>query len=139
MAEVKSAAFKFKRFKIPEFSYLETSKPDEILKLDFIPFGKYSLEDGIFELQLDFYAYEEGEKENRTLYVKFLGYFEFEKGLPFNEIPGYFYKNAIAIIFPYIRSFVSTLTLQANANILLLGLMNLSNLESDLIKNTELT
>jgi len=39
-------------------------------------------------------------------------------------------------MFPYIRAFVSTLTLQANTKLLKLGLMNLSELEEPLKKNT---
>lgn len=31
-----------------------------------------------------------------------------------DDIPEYFYANSIAILFPYIRVFVSTVTLQAN-------------------------
>lgn len=136
MVEAKNAAFKFKSFKIPSFSYNETGKSGSILNLDFAPSGKYSQKDGIFELELELFGCEDIEKKNQIIYVKCIAYFEFEKDLPFTDIPSYFYKNAIAIVFPYIRSFASTLTLQANSTLLILGLMNLSNLEEPLVKNT---
>jgi len=136
MVEAKSAAFKFKGFKIPTFSYDESGKSGSSLLLNFVPSGKYSQKDGVFELTLEMFGCEDGNKEKQIIYIKCISYFEFKKDLPFIDIPGYFYKNAIAIVFPYIRSFSSTLTLQANSTLLILGLMNLSNLEAPLIKNT---
>lgn len=136
MVEVKNAAFKFKRFTIPTFSYDEAGKSGSKLKLNFVPSGKYLQKDGIFELVLELFGCEDGNKDKQIIYVKCFAYFEFEMDFPFTEIPSYFYKNAIAIVFPYIRSFASTLTLQANSTLLILGLMNLSGLEVPLIKNT---
>lgn len=52
------------------------------------------------------------------------------------EIPAFFYNNAIAILFPYIRAFVSTVTLQANIKPILLPTLNLSDLQDRLKENT---
>jgi preprotein translocase subunit SecB len=136
MVETKSAAFKFVRFQIPVFSYNESGKKESILKLDFVPNGKYCQEDGIFKLDLEFSGTEDDEEKKLIIYARCVAFFEFEKDLPFSEIPSYFYKNAIAIVFPYIRSFISTMTLQANSGLIMLGLMNLSSLEVPLLKNT---
>jgi preprotein translocase subunit SecB len=136
MVQAKNAAFKFKGFRIPSFSYDESGKSGPALILNFVPNGRYSQKDGVFELTLEMYGNEPEDKKKQIIYLKLLSFFEFEKGLPIEEIPSYFYKNAIAIVFPYIRSFASTLTLQANCRLLILGLMNLSNLEAPLIKNT---
>ena len=62
--------------------------------------------------------------------------YQFANKLDLEEIPSYFYPNSIAILFPYIRSFVSTLTLQANVNPIVLPTMNLTNLQEELKKNT---
>lgn len=43
----------------------------------------------------------------------------------------------MAILFPYIRAFVSTVTLQANVMPILLPTVNLSSLESRLRENTK--
>lgn len=136
MVEAKNAAFKFKGFKIPIFSYDESGKSGSGLLLSFVPSGKYSQKDGAYELALEMFGSEAENKDKKVIYLKCFAFFEFEKGLPLEGIPSYFYKNAIAIVFPYIRSFASTLTLQANSTLLILGLMNLSNLEVPLIKNT---
>lgn len=136
MVEIKSAAFKFIRFQIPDFSYNESGKKESLLKLDFVPKGKYCQADGIFKLDLEFSGNEDDEEGKQIIYAKCVAFFEFEKDLPFIDIPNYFYKNAIAIVFPYIRSFVSTMTLQANSGLIMLSLMNLSSLEEPLIKNT---
>ena len=56
--------------------------------------------------------------------------------IEFNDIPGFFYPNSIAILFPYIRAFVSTLTLQANVTPIVLPTLNLTNLQEKLKKNT---
>jgi preprotein translocase subunit SecB len=134
MVEAKSAAFRFTSFKIPIFSYNESGNEKSMLNLNFTPRGKYIQKDGIYELVLEFLGCEDGDKQ--IIYVKCVAYFEFEKDLPLADIPGYFYKNAIAIVFPYLRSFISSLTLQANSGLILLGLMNLSNLEEPLKLST---
>jgi len=53
------------------------------------------------------------------------------------DIPDYFYPNAIAILFPYVRAFVSTLTLQANMPALVIPTMNLTALKDDFKNNTK--
>lgn len=51
-------------------------------------------------------------------------------------MPSYFYRNSIAIVFPYIRAFISTVTLQANIPPIILPTMNLTSLEIPLKQNT---
>lgn len=52
-----------------------------------------------------------------------------------NDIPEYFYSNSVAIIFPYLRSFVSMITMQANfGEPIVLPLLNLSAI-GKVIKN----
>lgn len=54
-----------------------------------------------------------------------------------NEIPNYFYANSLAIIFPYIRAFVSTITLQSNMHPIVLPTVNLMGLSEKLKRNTD--
>lgn len=54
-----------------------------------------------------------------------------------NEIPDYFYANSLAIIFPYIRAFVSTITLQSNMHPIVLPTVNLMGLSEKLKRNTD--
>lgn len=54
-----------------------------------------------------------------------------------SDIPDYFYANSIAIVFPYIRAFVSTISLQANiGRPIVLPTYNLSSLKDQLLANT---
>ena len=56
--------------------------------------------------------------------------------MPLEEIPGFFYPNSLAIIFPYVRAFVSTITLQANVHPVMLPTLNLIGLTEELRSNT---
>ncbi|RZJ69804.1 MAG: hypothetical protein EOO49_16235 [Flavobacterium sp.] len=58
--------------------------------------------------------------------------FSFEEIDTFEEIPTFFYRNAIAIIFPYVRAFVSSVTALANITPLILPTYNLGDLEAPL-------
>ena len=62
--------------------------------------------------------------------------YEFRNEIAFEQIPDFFYANSIAIIFPYIRAFISTLTLQANFVPIVLPTLNLTPLRQQLKSNT---
>ncbi|RZJ89921.1 MAG: hypothetical protein EOO20_09620, partial [Chryseobacterium sp.] len=53
-----------------------------------------------------------------------------------DDIPEYFYPNCAAIIFPYIRAYVSIITTQANQPGIILPTINLSAIGPDIQKNT---
>lgn len=135
MVEAKKAAFKFEKFQIPNFSFNDTGKPNTNLAIAFDPKGKYYQNDGKFEVEFDLTATDDVSKM-AVLNIKCIAIFKFEDNLPFVEIPDFFYTNSIAIVFPYIRAFVSTLTLQANTGLILLSTMNLTNLNSTLKQNS---
>lgn len=135
MIEAKKASFKFEKFKIPSFSYNESKNNSGSLKIVFNPSGYYNPIIGEFDLTLEFIGSDENGKNVIT--VTSIATFKFEDNTPLSDLPDYFYINAIAILFPYMRSFISTLTLQSNTGILTLGLMNLSQLELPLRANTK--
>lgn len=135
MTEVKKAAFSFSNFKVPSFSYQESENQETELKLSFSPSGKYYSEKGIFELSLKLQGIDE-KTDSKIIQVNSVASFKFSEQLPFEKIPDYFYVNSIAILFPYLRSFVSTLTLQANTGIIMLDLMNLTSLKEALKENS---
>ncbi len=68
--------------------------------------------------------------------IKCIAIFEFEDKINFEDIPSYFYINSIAILFPYVRAFVSTVTLQANIPPIVLPTMNISSLGKPLKEST---
>jgi preprotein translocase subunit SecB len=136
MIEAKKAAFSFVDFKIPQFSYNESDEGGSELTIGYSPSGVYNSKTGEFELKLKFIANHATNQDDVVIDLTMFAKFRFSSAIEPTEIPAYFYKNAIAIAFPYLRSFISTLTLQANTKLLKLGLMNLSDLELPLKQNT---
>lgn len=137
MVEPSIAKFSFQNYKVSRFTYDDTYHTDGDLRVGFSPSGKYILSKGIFELELKVLIHQKEDPNKIISEIVSLATFHFDTPVQFNEIPQYFYKNSIAIFFPYIRAFVSTLTLQANNKLLRLGLMNLSGLEVPLKENTK--
>ncbi|MDB5262659.1 MAG: Protein-export protein SecB [Adhaeribacter sp.] len=136
MVEAQKASFSFEEFKVSQFSFDEENHTGSELKIWFIPSGKYNSTEGIFEVMIKFIAHEGEDAEKAVFRINSNAIFKFNSPIQIEEIPSYFYMNAIAIVFPYIRAFISTLTLQANTRLLKLGLMNLSALEKPLKENT---
>lgn len=91
-----------------------------------------------YELIFYFKAFSEGEENNPFITIKCVGIFEFQNVEGFNDIPSFFYKNALALLFPYLRAFISTVTIQINKPPLILPTFNLSSLESVLIEHTNI-
>lgn len=135
MENIQKAAFSFEKFKVSKFSYNEYNDNGTGLKIGLDPKGTYNSETGEFTLNLNFISHNEDKIESSIFELSSIAVFKFEYNIDYSEIPNYFYKNAIAIMFPYLRAFISTLTLQANTKILKLGLMNLSGLEKPLKEN----
>lgn len=138
MVEATNAAFSFQEFKVSQFAYDENNYNGGKLKIGFNPSGIYNVSQGEYELTLNFIAYVEGFEENPVFQLSSLAKFKFNSILPIESIPDYFYKNAVAIMYPYLRAFVSTVTLQANTKLLKLSIMNLSAMEKVLKENTKI-
>ena len=63
--------------------------------------------------------------------------FSFATPVKPEDVPSFFYPNSLAIVFPYVRAFVSTITLQANVRPVVLPTINLTGLTEELRKKTE--
>ena len=111
----------------------ENLSNDVELNISFHPSGEFLESDSSFKLIV---VFEAREKENLVINVVCKSVFKFNGVLSIEEIPEYFYANSIAILFPYIRAMVSTVTLQANMRPLILPTLNLSSLKEILKKNT---
>lgn len=105
-------------------------------QISIAPKGVYSPATGVYEL---FFCFQGrlGEKEEAPfIKVHCSAVFNFGCSIKIEEIPSYFYANSIAIIFPYVRAFISTVTLQANIPPVVLPTYNLSSLQEELRNNT---
>lgn len=137
---MEKASFSLKDYKFIkvelDFSNLNSSSLELIIE----PEGVFHHSTGVYELAFVFKAIAEMKNENENnqiIFVKCIALFEFNEILNFEDIPDYFYTNSIAILFPYIRAFVSTLTLQANIPPIVLPTMNLISLQEKLKANTK--
>lgn len=143
MKQVKAnkAVFNLDSYTINRFSFSNLEKEDTYL-LGFIPSGQYSKEDRQFTVNLTLKVNKEindVEIGDELLNVDMEAVFIFEEELDFSDVPEYFYRNSLAIIFPYLRAFVSTLTFQANIKPpVILPLLNLTQLEGEFKQNTKL-
>jgi preprotein translocase subunit SecB len=139
MIEAEKAAFNFVKFSVNSFSYNKSKKEQgKQLKLRFNPSGKYYPNEGKFDLYIDFTGEEEGNKKKPVIKMVCIAEFKFPLNLTLEDIQPYFYANSIAIVFPYLRAFISTLTLQANSGVIMLGLVNFTNMSQPLKDNTEI-
>lgn len=114
---------------------LDKLQPKTSFDIDFDPSGLFDNETKTFILTFVFSA-ANGNTSDEIIKVRCVAEFSFLEINGFSDIPAYFYNNSIAILFPYIRAFVSTITLQANIPPILLPTLNLSDLKERLIKNT---
>ena len=127
---MKNAAFSLTSYRFPKASIDLTNLKSEAnsFAMNIIPSGKLNMSSRLFDLRFIFTA-NLNDSESPAIYVECEARFVFADDVNFEEIPEYFYPNSIAIIFPYVRAFVSTLSLQANYNPpVIIPTMNLSDL-----------
>jgi preprotein translocase subunit SecB len=133
---MKTASFKLKSFKVSKVSF--NSEPgNEDLGFDLVPTGKFYTQTKEYVLTIDFTIFD-FETKQKVLKCKLIGNFDIFLEEGNNNIPEYFYANSIAILFPYLRSFISTMTLQSNSGIIMVPTYNVSEFKEVLKKETEI-
>jgi len=131
------AAFNFDGYKFTQVRLdLDTLGGDmrklDIRELDVRPSGVFDRDQREYSLAFDLYIRVRGEE---AVYIKCLSLFK----MGGEDIPDYFYANSIAIVFPYVRAFISTVSLQAGVRpAIILPTLNLSSLRDRLRDNTEI-
>ena len=130
------AAFQLIRYRFDKVNLDFSNITNDInYYIEFSPSGKYSETEGVFMLTFVFNASLD-EFNEAVISIQCSAGFKFNEPIPFNEIPDYFYPNSIAIIVPYIRAFVSTVSLQANIKPIILPTLNLIELRENLKNST---
>lgn len=131
------AVFSFKDYQFTEAHLNMALLPDHAEEITprFGVAGRYDKSSGNYALELKFEALTStGEA---CVQVVCTANYQFGEPIDLDHIPSFFFANAIAIVFPYIRAFVSTLTLQANFQPFVLPTMNLTSLAEGLKQNTQ--
>ena len=135
MIKAKKSSFHFNDFLINKsvFNY-KTAYQD--VHVNIAPSGKLFMKDKIFELALDVRVTEKESYKEELVKILCSAVFEFEEEVKDKEsISNYFLVNAPAIAFPYIRSYIASLTVQSGKQALLLPTFNLSILAETLKEN----
>lgn len=78
------------------------------------------------------------EEKDLKIQVDAIGKFKFELVEKIEDISSFFYTNSSAILFPYIRAYISTLTNLSGNRSITLPTMNLTNLAEELKSNTKI-
>lgn len=136
---MEKVAFRFNNyyFTRAKIEFPTQSERNLDLNVKFIPKGEFIKNDSIFNLYLTvIISSSKDGVETNFVEVDCFSEFIFSEQINLCDIPGFFYPNSIAIIFPYIRAFISTLSLQANMNPIILPTMNLTSLQEELKNNT---
>jgi preprotein translocase subunit SecB len=138
--EANKASFSLQGYKFTKINLdLEDIPSNVTFSLDFNPSGEYIKKENTYNLNFVFQASFDANSGRRiAVDVHCKAEFKFNESLNFEDIPSFFYPNSIAIVFPYIRSLVSTLTLQANTKPMILPTINLFPLQSILKEHTVL-
>ncbi len=129
------AKFQFESFKLTK-SYFEMCEADGsyTFKLDFAPKGIIKKTESIFELELGVTIEEKDNKFKAEITAS--GIFKFSSEIDEALLSGLFYTNAPAILFPYIRAYISALTTLSGLKPINLPVLNLSQLGPELKQNT---
>ena len=136
---MEKAAFRFHNyyFTKAKIEFPAQTERDLDLNVKFIPKGEFFKDKSMFKLFLGvIISSSKCESETNLVEIDCYSEFVFSEQIELCNIPGFFYPNSIAIIFPYIRAFISTLSLQANINPIILPTMNLTSLQEELKNNT---
>ena len=131
----KEVAFRLVNYKFTKATLNFDIPKDAEFVIDFKPSGKLKEIKGTYDLSFDTIVKCE-ETDTIIVEVSCIAQFSFMDRIKFEEIPDFFYPNSLAILFPYIRAFVSTLSLQANSSPIILPTVNLMGLTEKLRDNT---
>ena len=129
------------KFGLLEFLIEESSisrKPNDkeiIAKIEIHPQGLINSEKKLFQLSLLVNVIDKNESFSAR--IKAVGLFRFENDVVEATLDNYFYINAPAILFPYVRSYISALTALSGMPTFSIPVMNLSYLMEELKANTK--
>jgi preprotein translocase subunit SecB len=131
------SSFQFKNFKIKK-SFFEVEDQDQSdpskFSLTIAPSGVFEKSSGEFKLYLNINI----KNNELNISINTEGVFEFKDNIDDSTIiSNYLFVNAPAIIFPYIRAYIGTLTTLSGGKAIILPTMNLVSLRDDLEENTE--
>ena len=125
--------FSFESFSIKKTYLLYNRKPNKELNLSISSKGKIDKQLNCFFLEMQVLI--DDSENNFEAEIIIVGVFSFKENINKDILDNYFYLNAPAILFPFIRSYIYTLTSHSGIGTITLPIMNLSSV-IDLKENT---
>jgi preprotein translocase subunit SecB len=129
------AAFSLENYQFDKVKIDLDNHKSQDLNLGFDTKGVFIKKDKKFELIFNVTINHSGN-DNPFVEIRCKGLFSFENVSKIEDVPDFFYRNSIAILFPYVRSYLSLVTTQANVPGVILPTLNLSGLEIELRRNS---
>ncbi len=112
----------------------EFTSEESGLEIGFKTSGTVNKKNLTFDLNLSVFI--TNSEKTIKIEINTIGNFKFEPVEDINDVSNFFYTNASAILFPYIRAYIGTLTNLSGLKAINLPTLNLSNLAEDLKQNT---
>lgn len=134
---MEKAAFKLDGYHFTKASLDFNIPNDAELNISFNPKGVFYVKEARYDLVFDV-TVECVETGTEVVKVSCEASFSFGNKVSIEDIPDYFYPNSLAIVFPYVRAFVSTISLQANVQPVVLPTVNLMGLTEKLKEQTQI-
>ena len=132
---MEDSKFQFKGFIIKKAVFdRKDGEPSLKFNLDFSPRGLVNKKESCYQLHLGVKISD--ELEIFIIEVEAIADFYFDAEIDPNLLGKMFYINAPAILFPYVRAYITTLTTLSGLKPLILPTLNLISLGEELKKNT---
>lgn len=132
------ASFQFLESLVRKSVFMRTpsdyNRDEEKNVFDIKPYGVLDIEEKQFQLTLSVTLTD--LEERIYIEVDMMGLFQYEGDE--EEIKPFIYMNASAILFPYVRAYITTLTANSGLSTVILPTMNLSSLKDELEFNTHI-
>lgn len=127
------SSYQFVDYIIRKSILLQTKSvtPDK-LNIKIIPSGIINKETSQFQLFLELIVSEEGEKP--FINVEVIGLFKYQGNV--HDVKNFLFMNSSALLFPYIRAYITSLTALSGQDALTLPTMNLTSMKDELEENT---
>lgn len=135
---MKKSEFQFDGYKVTKslFELENVSDSNVELIINIKPSGVLDKENASFFLKLSTFISDKSKILN--IEVETVGFFTYSIENN-DDLEKFLYMNAPAILFPYIRSYISTLSTLSGLSPIVLHTLNLTSLKDELLDNIEIT
>lgn len=134
--QTSAATFKISNYKFNKIHVDYDAYVTGDIDIAFEARGEFSISKKEFRLFFSTSAKSSSSEVGDFLEISCIGIFSFENVDRLINVPPFFYSNAIAILFPYMRAYISMITSQSMERPVILPTLNLSSLEGPLKQET---